>query len=577
MVALFAACKEDDNSGGTGADSDSGVTVSELYSVTVNGQPLTVTRMDRFDRVVQFVRFDLAGPSNVSITPGTGTSIATYTLSPERLGIQSTVAANTISFTATQPAYLILSPDTGERLFILMDPPENAPPNPNAANVINVGTLPGVDNTGATSMTTLIQGAIDSASTGAAKTVYVPEGIYQVGELWMRDNMTLYLADGAILQVPAKFSPQATEAQREAQRQANLAHILTADESGSAIEGCLHAVIRMNGVTNSHLKGRGIIDGSGSYLRHNVEMEDYDSQSKYNLLKIEDSNNCSVDGVMTLDTAFWNTIVYRSDQISITNYKVINNRPGSGWNETDGVDFNNATNSVLSNAFLYTGDDCMATKSDDIADDYVYPELEEGQNYPLDPTVGEYISVDNLRHEKVVCFTNQAACKIGTKTMGADFGNVTFDQIDVLKCGRGLVVDAMDTARVHDIFFSNVTFEYVTTFTPVIYNITGGTDWRYSEGIAQVENIFAENIYLNDFEGDAKIDIKGRIGDEPVMVPDTDSDTSDTETGVMVLPEYPIGAVKFTNFVVNGVRVTPENVDETVRLGARVADDITIE
>ena len=605
FICLMAtSCKDDEKNGGK-HDSDSDAP-SELYTVTVNDEPVIVTRMDRFATPVQFVRFDLSKPSVIKVSPGNNSSLATAKLSPERLGIQSTLADNSLTFTVAQPAYLILTPESGEQLFILMDPPEVSPPSPAAANVVNVANLPGIDNTGATLMTALIQGAIDAASGAAANVVYIPAGTYLVGELWMRDNMTLYLADGATLKVPANFTNpdldqivygSAEWTQREAERTANLNNILTDNTAGSAVENCLHAVIRMNGVTNSHLRGRGIIDGSGSYLRHNIDSYlvdnkqlylqlnpdksdiEYDSISKYNLLKIEDSTNCTVEGVTALDTAFWNTIVYRSDQIELSNYKVINQRPATGWNETDGVDFDNSTNSTLSHAFLYTGDDCMATKSDDIEDDYVYPELEEGQNYPADPSTGAYISVDNLLHQDVVCYTNQSATKIGTKTMGTDFGNVTFNNIDVIKCGRGLVVDAMDTARVHDIFFKNITFEYVISFDPVVYNISGGTAWRYSEGTAQVGNLFAENIYLNDFQ-DAPpgIDIRGRIG-KAVVVPDTDSDTadSDSDTGEKILPEYPIGTVKFTNFNVNGVRVTAANMDSVISLGARVADDITFE
>lgn len=516
-----------DSSSDTGTD----VVDPDAYTVRVNGLNVPVTRIDRFQTPVQFVRFDLDQASTVEIS--LGAPVPEFKLSPQRLQIATTSEADTISFSVTQPAYLVLSPTSMERLFVLVDPPETAPPVLTDANVSNIMDVAGMDNTGATLVTGLLQTAIDAASDTAKDIVYVPPGIYLTGELWLRDNMTLYLAEGALLKASSTLSD-----------------IVTDNEDGSVIEQCLHAIIRMNGVTNSHLKGRGMIDAGGTYLRDKEVPE-----TKYNLLKIEDSTDCTVDGVTSIDSSFWNTIVYRSDNILLTNFKVINHRKSFGWNETDGVDFDNATNSKLSNAFLYTGDDCMATKSDDIPDDYVYPV--GVSNYPADPTTGEYIAVNNLVHEDVVCLTNSVACKIGTKTMGTEMGNVVFKNIDVVKCGRGLVIDNMDTARVHDITFENVEFEYVVPYDVVDFGIQEGTDWRISEGIGAIEDIFATNIICKDYDEGLlpNFRINGRQGDE----------------------NYSIGAVRFTNVQVNDVHITDANRDDNMGLLAEYADDIIFE
>src|SRR5690606_12521683 len=134
------------------------------------------------------------------------------------------------------------------------------------------------------------------------------------------------------------------------------------------------------------------------------------------------------------------------------NYKVINNRLDGEWNETDGVDYNNSTNSTLTNAFLYTGDDCMAVKSDDMLDDRRFSGLR-------DPAEGPYINVANLVHEKIVCFSGSSGCKVGTKTFGESISDVVFRDVDLVSVNRALVIDGVDTATVTGTVFDDIRVE----------------------------------------------------------------------------------------------------------------------
>lgn len=514
-----------------GPNDDFGIGASS-FTVTVNGVDVPVSRVHRFDSPVNFVRFDHVPGATISVT--SENPYETYTLSPSARGIAATRVDNTISFAVPEPEYLIFQPDSLERLLILIDPPDPAVPVLGSPGVINIMDY-GVDNSGGTLTTAAFQAAIDALE-GSGNILFVPPGTYLVGELWMKSGMTLYLSEGSWL----KGSD-------------NLSDIVTANSAGSTVEQCLHALVRMYNVTNSHIRGRGIIDGNGGSLRD----EDI-PETKYNLLKIEDSSNCSVDGIIAMDSSFWSTIVYRSDAVAITNYKVINRWEAVGWNETDGVDFDNASNSILSNAMLYVGDDCMATKSDDIPDDYVLPG--GVSDYPADPTVGPYVTVNNVIHENVVCFTNQAAAKVGTKTMGAEMSDIVFRNIDVIKCGRGMVIDNMDTAAVHDIVFDNITFEYITPFDAANFIIRNGTDWRYSEGVGTIENVSASNIILKDFPLRPLFRIEGRNAD------DTDPPTV-----------YPVSGINFTNVLLNGELLTDANIDDKIRLVTHEADEISFQ
>jgi polygalacturonase len=126
--------------------------------------------------------------------------------------------------------------------------------------------------------------------------------------------------------------------------------------------------------------------------------------------------------------------------VTIQNFKAIHCRPTTTtYNNTDGVDFDEATNGLLSNAFLYTGDDSMATKTED-------------------DTTG-YINTKNVIHEHVVCYSNSVCAKVGTKTMGQTIDGVTFRYIDVVKAGRALNIDAYDTAVVQNTHYENIRIE----------------------------------------------------------------------------------------------------------------------
>jgi polygalacturonase len=391
-----------------------GAVRSPLYTVQANGAPLFVEKLSQFapEMQVHYTHCSLAGAGAATFAVTVNEPFESHTLSPRSRGIATARSENTLTF-SSGPNYLILQVDEKELLFILIDAEESNPPHPGDANVKSLADY-GVDATGGTLVTTKLQAAIDAASGATQNILYVPPGKYRVGELWLKSDMTLYLAGGAILQgagAPADFDT---------------------GSGGVNIEGCSHGMIRMYRVNNTKIMGRGVIDANGVAIRAQ-------NDTKINLLKIEESSNILVDGIIVRDPSFWNTLVYRSDLVTLQNYKMINARPITKvWNNTDGVNFDESTNGKLSNAFLYTGDDSMATKSEE-------------------PT--GTIDTRNIIHEKVVCYSNSVCCKIGTKTMGKTIDGVVFRDIDVVKAGRALNIDAYDTAVVQNTRFENIRIE----------------------------------------------------------------------------------------------------------------------
>lgn len=479
------------------------------YAVWLDGKALPVERLGKFEVPVNYVRATYTG-DDMELKVASSVGLEGYTLSPSSKVIQQEVGVNLLKLKITEPSYLILDVpgEAAERLFLLIDPPETeTPPAPDGADVRNILTE-GADNTGVGDNTELIQAAIDAASGDARNVVYVPAGTYNTRSLFLKDNMTLYLAEGALLQ---DVTPQTD--------------LLTNPEGLALIEGSSKALIIIKDATGAKLKGHGALDGGGVFLQ--------DFGRKMFLVKIEDSQDIEVDGVIARDSAFWNTLVYRSSNVHISNYKVINNQLATAWNETDGVDFNNCVDSSLTNAFLYTGDDCMAVKSDDIADEMTVAGI-------LDPTKGDYIAVSNVTHTGIVCHSASSGCKVGTKTFGPTMTSIQFKDVDIVQAERGLVIDAVDTATIDQTLFQDIRMQAIRGRLVDFNMDPEAITWRTNPGTCTVTSTTVSNVSADESRA---VQIKGNIHDW---------DETDPYYG----EEYFVDGVLFENFTVAGSPVT---------------------
>ncbi len=425
-----------------------GATASPLYSITVNGAPLFVEKLTKFspEMQVHYAHASLTGSGTATIAVTVAQSFNAFTLSPKSRKLTATKSGSTITFDSG-PNYLILQVDSLELLFILLDSAEVNPPKVGDANVKSIADY-SVDSTGAMLMTSKIQSAIDTASTSAQNILYFPPGKYLVGELWMKSNVTLYLACGAVLYGSSNTADFNTGA------------------GGIDIEDAQHALIRMYQIQNAKILGRGVLDSNGHLIRG--------KSLNANLLKIEQSSNILVDGIVSSDPSYWNTLVYRSDQVTIQNYKVVNCRPSAvgGYNQTDGVDFDESTNGLLSNAFLYTGDDGMAPKNED---------------------PNGTINSKNITHQHIVVYNNSVACKIGTKSMGKSMDSITFDDVDVVRAGRAMTIEAYDTAVVSNTTFSNVRVEAADSML-INLALDVPPTWRTAANSGSYKDVYFTNV-----------------------------------------------------------------------------------
>jgi polygalacturonase len=460
----------------------SGATSSPLYAIKANDQTVFTEKLTKYagEMEVHYAHFSLEGTATIQVT--VNESFSSYTLSPKSRKISATKSGNTITF-KTGPNYLILKVDSKELLFILIDPPEVNPPKLTDSNVKNIMDY-NVDNKGGKLETKNIQTAINEASGAAKNILYFPAGKYLTGEIFLKSNMTMYLEGGAILYGSDNTAD------------------FNSGSGGMNTEGMQHALIRFLNCKNSKLIGRGVLEGNGKLIRS--------KGLNTCVVKMDESSNILVDGVISRNSSYWNTLPYRSDSVTIRNYKVINCRPTTDYNNTDGVDFDECTNSSLYNALLYCGDDPMAVKN-------------EFQTWNGKATM----NTKNIHHEKIVTYSNSASCKIGTKTMGQSMTNVTFKDIDIIKAGRALVIDAIDNAVIENIKFEDIRIEA----TGVLIDIqnTSKPSWRTTANQCIVKNTSITNVAS---DANSTINLQG------------------------VSSQYNINGINFSNFTVQGKAVT---------------------
>lgn len=148
-----------------------GASLSDDYTVTVNGQPLAIYRgtvredfLLAYGGPFSFAYFDMNGSVDIAITSHKKT-LEHVVIRPEAQGIEYTLQGETMTFNIEHPCQLSIEPDLKNGpLLLFANPPELDAPLPTDACV-----------------------------------KYYGPGLHQVGAIELRDNDTLYLAGGAVV------------------------------------------------------------------------------------------------------------------------------------------------------------------------------------------------------------------------------------------------------------------------------------------------------------------------------------------------------------------------------------------
>lgn len=363
----------------------------DYLTVVVNGMPVdtVMTTMK-----VGYAHFAMSGPVRVEITARE--PIEHYDLSPHRLGLEAKVAGRTLSFELTEPRKLHLRIIGLSRFFLFAEAPETNVPQAGQDGVRSLADF-GIASSSEQTQTAALQRAIDEVA-AAKGTLVVPPGIYRSGRLFLRSNLSLYLAPGAVIKGTGRLEDY-PRSERGPQQ------------------------IHVGGAENVRIFGRGVIDGNGLTLRRSAGNT---MASRARLLTTFQSRNVSVDDVILREAGVWCVHPVESTDLRFTNLKIISQTraewpgPAENWegSNTDGFDPDNSSRVRIEDCFLSTDDDAIAVK------------LRNGTRQDMADIV----------FRRNVVWTMCSALKIGTEITEKTVRNVEFADNDIINADVGIAV-----------------------------------------------------------------------------------------------------------------------------------------
>jgi len=239
----------------------------------------------------------------------------------------------------------------------------------------------GADLKGVNRSSSAIRDAIEAAVKKGGGTVYFPDGQYLTGPIHLKSNITLLLADKAIINFSTDFD--------------DYLPMIRMRWEGTVLIN-FSPLIYAEKVENIAIRGKGIIDGQGKYwwdykkklsdelyktgardskwqkefLRVNnmtelkLEMEDWSrvvlAFLRPPFIQPIDSKNILIENITVRNSPFWNINPVFCENVTIHGVSI--EAPYEAGN-TDGVDPDSCKNMVISNTRFDVGDDCIAIKS----------------------------------------------------------------------------------------------------------------------------------------------------------------------------------------------------------------------
>lgn len=359
------------------------------------GQAFTVTANGKDVPVVAYKDFhysQLVQNGKTIFTVKCKDAIQQFSISPLSKKIAGKLAgANTLQFELLQPSYLVVTINQ-QRLFLFAEPGMDGPPA-NAVSVVSFGAN--------------IQKAIDQTA-AKGQTLVFPAGVYRSGRLVIPSNAKIFLQQGAVLKASDNLSDLESP---PGQKPRGFINLLNAK--------------------NVEIKGLGVIDGNGRFLR-----DKYGDSARLRLLFFSGCENISITGITQRDPGSWNTQVMYSEKVTFSHVKQLND---AALPNTDGFDPDASSFITIQNCFGYCGDDNVAIKI-----------TQDG---------GVRNTVSDITVKGCVFLTRKSSLKVGTETRGQFFRNILFEDNDVLLSDRGMALYCADGALFDNIRYVNNRFE----------------------------------------------------------------------------------------------------------------------
>lgn len=494
-------------------------TASTVFKLKVDGVSVPVTSVGGDYEYASFDYDPTKGAITVEIEYPSKVSSAVA--SPQHIVDACSFQNRTVTATISEN-YIYNFCINGKNLVVAADPMQTDVPEREGEGIFNITKEPYSVTASMTDAqrTAAIQKALDDASAyGSVKghkngVVYVPAGVYYVGNMVLGSNTYLYLEPGAVLRI-AK------------------------DKSILSVNGCKTSMKNPDGTTgldytwwittafeekdgqvigsyDIKIGGRGTVDSRG------VDFWQSASLGSNTIIPIACSY-FTCEGITIREAGCWSVVAVRSDHMEFSWLKIYQ-RLNMG--EDDAIDICECQNVVVKNCAGYSLDDAFSAKTWPV-------KVGITMNWPGDP---EYN--DNVLFEDCLAYTRCFGFKIGQGTDQNHY-SVVFRNNTVVYSGVGLGIHCLSGAGVvYDSVFENCYVEKVVLNDLVLHD---GWFMIYTQpngrGNANVKNVTVKNIYVyKGAEGKNITEIHGY----------------DAESGV--------DGVLFSNIYYDGVRA--ETLDE---------------
>ncbi|MBR6071294.1 MAG: glycoside hydrolase family 28 protein [Acholeplasmatales bacterium] len=338
----------------------------------------------------------------------------------------------------------------------------------------------GAKGDGVTLDTNAIQAAILACPDNGR--VYIPEGDYLTGPLFLRSNITIEITKGARLlgDTDRNHYPVLP------------GMVYTADEKdeynlgsweGNPLDTFASIITGIN-VENVNIIGEGIIDGNAQNSDWWVDVRKRRIAWRPRGVFLNHCKNICLQGVTVTNTPSWNLHPYFSSDLKFIDLKLIN--PKNSPN-TDGCDPESCRNVDIIGVYFSVGDDCIAIKSGKIFMGRKYKKPSEAFNI-------RNCSM-NFGHGAIV---------LGSEMSGG-IKNITVSQCLFNQTDRGLRIKTR-RGRGKDAIIDGITFENIKmtdVLTPLVINMfyfcdpDGHTEYVYSKEKLPVDE---RTPYLGEFE-----------------------------------------------------------------------------
>ena len=275
----------------------------------------------------------------------------------------------------------------------------------------------------ATEETRALQARINAASQQGGGVVRIDKGAHVIGQLQLKSNVTLELAEGALV----------------------LASTNRADYSLKRFRAFIGAV----GATNVTVCGKGIIDGRGRALVWDI-MQGMalsnqfdrvswfkappvhprpDERERPHLLSFHACTNVVVKGIEMRNGACWMNTYHYCKGVTIEGVRII----GRGFWNNDGIDLCDTSDVLVQNCFVDSADDSICLKSHSL----------KGIN-------------ENIIIRDCTIRSSGSAIKFGTASAGM-FRNIRIENIEVYDTFRSaLAIESVDGSDISDVVVSDV-------------------------------------------------------------------------------------------------------------------------